>query len=159
MVNQFGTLFLLLALAWIGQLALSLLQTRTFYRRVARLRKGSYASAIGVTGSNWKRKVYGVLVVDENLTITAAERLRGFTVFAGLKPQPELVGHPLDRVEQELPLEGMSKKTWSAFQNAAGYIRSHEQHVDDEIADSSSDDEDAVPPVALAVGKEECGRA
>lgn len=127
MMNQFGVLFLLLALAWIGQLALSLLQTRQFYRHVAQLRKGSYASAVGLAGSNWKRKVYGVLVVDENLTVTAAQKLSGFTVFARLKPVPQVEGVPLDRMEEEAPIPGVPRKIWDALRNAAGYIRTHEQ--------------------------------
>ena len=127
MLNQFGYVFLLLALAWIGQLALSLLQTRRFYRQVAQLRQGSYASAIGLAGSTWKRKVYGVLVVDTDLRVIRAGQLSGFTVFASLKPVSEVTGLHLDRIEEETPVTGVSQKLWSAFQNAAGYIRSHEE--------------------------------
>lgn len=125
-MNQLGWVFLLLALAWIGQLALSLLQTRRFYRQVAQMRQGSYASATGLAGSTWRRKVYGVLVVDEDLSIMRAGQLSGFTVFAGVKPVNTVTGLPLARIEDDTPVDGVSPKLWSAFQNAAGYIRSHE---------------------------------
>lgn len=149
MVNQFGVLILLVVLAWIGQLALSLLQTRRFYRRVAQLRRGSYASAVGLAGSNWKRKVYALLVVDQALTITSAQRLSGFTVFASLRPVAALEGLPLSRIEEDTPVAGISKKQWSAFQNAAGYIRSHQ--------DSHESGEDEAGAVADA-GEEALGR-
>lgn len=132
MFSQFGSLFLLVALVWVLQLAFSLLQTRRFHGRVAQLRKGSYATGIGFAGSTWKMKVYGVLVVNEDLTITAAEKLAGFTVFAALKPVPALVGLPLDRVSNGEPVSGVSRKLWAAFQNAAGYIASHHANADDE---------------------------
>lgn len=132
MLGRFGFLFLVVALAWILQLALSLLQTRRFHRRIAELRTGSFATATGFAGSNWKRKVYGVLVVDENYTVTHAEKLAGFTVFANLKPVPELVGLSIHRLEQEDPVDGIAKKAWSAFQNAADYLRSHKEEGNEE---------------------------
>lgn len=125
MLGRYGFLFLLIALAWILQLALSLLQTRRFHRRITELRKGSYATATGLAGNNWKRKVYGVLVVDEDYTVTNAEMMAGFTVFANLKPVPELVGLSIDRIQNPEPVQGIGKKAWSAFQSAAAYLRSH----------------------------------
>ena len=134
MLGRFGFLFLLVALAWISQLALSLLQTRRFHRRVAELRTGSYASAVGLAGNNWRRKVYGVLVVDHAYTVLRAEILAGFTVFAHLKPVPALVGVPIERIERSDPLTGVSQKTWIAFRNAARYIHDHaERSHEDEI--------------------------
>lgn len=131
MLGRYGFLFLLIALAWVLQLALSLLQTRRFHRRIAELRNGSFATATGIAGNNWKRKVYGVLVVDENYTVTNAEIMAGFTVFANLKPVPELAGVSLERIEQPEPVDGIKKKAWSAFQNAAGYLRSHMEEADE----------------------------
>lgn len=131
MLGRYGFLFLLIALAWILQLALSLLQTRRFHRRIAELRRGSYATATGLAGNNWQRKVYGVLVVDEDYTVTHAEMMAGFTVFADLKPVPELAGLSIERIEQPDPVEGIKKKAWTAFQNAAVYLRSHREEAGD----------------------------
>lgn len=127
MLNNVGVVFLVLGLAWVGQLGLTLLQMRRFYRDSARMREGSYASGTGLAGSTWKRKVYGVIVVDEHLNIMRAGKLSGFTVFAGMQPVPSIVGLPLSRIEEETPVNGVSRKLWTAFQNAAGYIRSHEE--------------------------------
>lgn len=132
MLGRFGFLFLLVALAWILQLAFSLLQTKRFHRRIAELRKGSFASATGLAGNNWKRKVYGVLIVDKDYTVIRAEKLAGFTVFANLKPVPALTGISIDRIEQSDPIEGIDKKTWSAFQNAVSYLHSHEEEEEEE---------------------------
>ena len=134
MTRGFGLVFLLLAAAWLAQLALSLLQTRRFYRRVAELRRGSHASAIGVAGNNWRRKLYAVLVVDEHYRITAAEKLSGFPVFAGLKPVTALHGLAIERIEDETPVEGIPAKLWSAFANAAEYIRRHRGEADSVVA-------------------------
>jgi glucitol operon activator protein len=136
MMNQFGSLFLVVALVWVLQLVFSLFQTRRFHGRVAVLRKGSYATGIGYSGSTWKTKVYGVLVVNDELSIIAAEKLSGFTVFAALKPVPALVGLQLDRLSSDQPVTGVSKKAWNAFQNAAGYIMAHhEADADDDAAE------------------------
>ena len=129
MGRGFGLVLLLLAAAWLAQLALSLLQTRRFYRRVAELRRGSHASAIGVAGNNWRRKLYAVLVVDEHYRITAAEKLSGFTVFAGLRPVEALRGLELERIEDATPVDGIPQKLWSAFGNAAEYIRRHREEA------------------------------
>jgi glucitol operon activator protein len=131
-LGRFGFLFLVVALAWILQLALSLLQTRRFHRRITELRRGSFATATGFAGSNWKRKVYGVLVVNENYEVIHAEKLTGFTVFASLKPVPDLVGLSVDRLEQDEPVAGIAKKTWLAFQNAAKYLLSHKEEDDED---------------------------
>ncbi len=141
MARGFGLVFLLLAAAWLAQLALSLLQTRRFYRRVAELRRGSHASAVGVAGNNWRRKLYAVLVVDERYRITAAEKLAGFTVFAGLKPVEALRGLALERIEDETPVAGISKKLWSAFGNAAEYIGRHRSENEPVVAPSDGKEE------------------
>lgn len=134
MRNPIGSLFIVLALAWVLQLGLSLLQTRRFHRRVAELKRGGNVTSVGMAGSNWKRKIYGVLVVDEERNVVRAERMSGFTVFANLKPVDALSGMTLRRLEGEPPA-GVSNKMWAAFQNAAGFIRKRDEEDDD------SDDE------------------
>ncbi len=134
MRNPVGSLFIVLAIAWVLQLGLSLLQTRRFHRRVAELRRGGNTTSVGMAGSNWKRKVYGVLVVDEERNIVHAEKMSGFTVFANLKPVDAMSGMTLDRLDGEAPV-GISTKMWKAFQNAAGFIRNRDKRDEDESED------------------------
>ncbi len=129
-MNRYAGLFLAVAFVWILQLALSLLQTRRFHRRVAELRREGSATSVGMAGSNWKSKAYGVLVVDENRNIIRAEKLSGFTVFANLQPVPELSGKPMTVLDDETPVDGIKQKLWTAFQNAAGYIRKRDTEGD-----------------------------
>ena len=132
-------LFLALAFVWMLQLVLSLLQTKRFHKEVAELRKTGAMTSVGVSGRNWTLKVYGVLVVDQARTIVRAQRLSGFTVFAGLKDVPTLVGTRLERLEQQTPVAGVSKKLWAAFQNAAGFINRHDQRLAEEADEQEAE--------------------
>lgn len=130
-MNRYAGLFLAVALVWILQLALSLLQTRRFHKRVFQLRKEGSETSVGMSGSTWKRKVYGVLVVDEDRTILRAEKLSGLTVFANLQPVPELGGKPMSVLDQDTPIPGINEKLWKAFQNAAGFIKTKDSRSSD----------------------------
>jgi len=127
MLEKFGWLFLLFATLWIIQLMLSLLQMKQFHRQYSLLRQDGDIASIGMSGNNWKRKIYGILVVDTHRTIVHAQQLSGFTVFARLKPVDKLVGLSLS--ELELPPETLdiNKKLLAAFKNAAEFIRSHDR--------------------------------
>lgn len=131
-MNRYAGLFLAVALVWILQLALSLLQTRRFHKRVFQLRKEGNQTSVGMSGSTWRRKVYAVLVVDENRTIIRAEKLSGFTVFANLKPVPELGGKPMSVLDEDTPIVGINEKLWKAFQNAAGFIKNKDAKSDED---------------------------
>lgn len=107
-----------LAVGWILQLGLSLLQIRRFQRRVTELRSDGRAS-VGLAGGTYRGRVYTVLVANEENTIVHAEKLSGWTVFANLKPVPALVGMPASLIldeEMELPV---SKKIRESFASAA----------------------------------------
>jgi DNA-binding transcriptional regulator of glucitol operon len=149
--------FLAFAFVWMLQLILSLLQTKRFHQQVANLRKLGPATAVGQSGRNWTLKKYGVMVCDEERNVVKAQSLTGITVFSNLKDVPELTGLPLERFNDENPVEGVSKKLWSAFMNAADFIARHdrklaEEESDDgdsadyEIVDENASDEDA--PIA-----------
>lgn len=107
-----------LVVAWIAQLGLSLLQTKRFYGRRGELKKLGRVS-VGLAGSTYKGKIYTVIVVDENDRIINAEKLSGMTVFANLKPVPEIVGLSLEDLLQEEPQIKIKKKIWESFKNAA----------------------------------------
>jgi glucitol operon activator protein len=113
-------LILGLAIAWFLQLFLSTRQLRHFYARFNELRRAGRC-AIGMEGSIYRRRVYAVLVVDDNNKVTYAEQLSGWTVFAKLRPAQSLVGHSLAEVADG-QIEGVPSKIGRAFQKAAADI-------------------------------------
>ncbi|MEN8240511.1 MAG: transcriptional regulator GutM [Chloroflexota bacterium] len=117
-----GTIIIIaLVVAWITQLGMSLLQMRRFHRRMAELRKLGRAS-VGLAGGTYKGKVYTVIVLDDDDQITHAEKLSGITVFANLKPVPQVVGMSLEDLLLEEPQARVSKKAWESFRNAANHF-------------------------------------
>jgi DNA-binding transcriptional regulator of glucitol operon len=147
-----GWLLLALAAVWALQLVLSLYQSKRFHRTVFELRKEGDKASVGMTGSNWKRKVYAVVVVDEDRETVHAYKLDGFTVFANLEPVPELVGLPLARFEKSEPVSGVTRKVWTAFQNAAGYIRDADAKAAEPESDSAIVVENETLPTGYSVG-------
>ena len=91
---QFSTgaiLMIAILSAWVLQFVMSFFQMRRFYGRVSLLRKDGL-TAIGMSGSVYKRRLSTVLTVDEEDTIKHAEQLYGWTVFTRLRPVEGLVG-------------------------------------------------------------------
>lgn len=124
------TVILLLAAAWVLQLGLSLWQTRRFYRRLSILRRAG-RTAVGMEGSIYRRRAYAVLVVDERDRIVHAEQLSGWTVFARLRPVPQLVGLDVHALLMEDPqMPGVSRKILKAFRSAAQELTAEEQGAD-----------------------------
>lgn len=127
--QSIGVVLGLLAFVWVLQIVLSSLQGRRFHQAVSRQRKlgDPTGTAVGMAGSNWRGKVYGVLTTDENRRIVAAGQLSGVTVFANIKPVPEVVGLTLQDIESGNPPAGVKKKLWQAFQHSAGFIRRQDE--------------------------------
>lgn len=103
---------------WLAQFALTYRQMRGFYRRLRLLNKKGL-TAVGMNGGRYRGRAYGVLVVDEDNRIAHAESMGGWTVFASLRPEPDLVGMSLREVienEETLPV---AAKLRVAFANAA----------------------------------------
>lgn len=110
---------------WFIQIALSYRQARLFYKRMSSLRKHGLC-ATGLAGGHYRGRVYVVLVVDPTtLTVIIAEQLRGFTVFATLKPVEQLVGLSLETLTSpEIPsIEGVPPKVMQAAHSAAASIQ------------------------------------
>lgn len=116
------TLLIIAFFLWIGQLALSYFQYKRYFARYNELKRMGDRVAVGVTGNIYSTKAYGVLVVDEKNNILHAEQLSGITVFANLKPVPELVGQPISVLEDEAPQPGIKKRHWAAFREAREYL-------------------------------------
>ena len=106
-----------LLVAWLLQGIASFWQARRFYGRIQKLR-ASGRCAVGVSGSIYKTKAYGVLVVDGTGRIVRAEKLTGFTIFAQLRPVDQLVGRTLSDLLSG-PIKGLSPKVHNAFKMAA----------------------------------------
>jgi DNA-binding transcriptional regulator of glucitol operon len=116
--NNPGLIFLALGVLWIIQFGLAYWQMRRFYQRMITLRR-SGLTAIGLSGNRYKGRSYAVLTIGEDGRIIHAEHFSGWTVFAQLKPIPQLVGMSLPELlahEETLPV---SKKLRPAIANAA----------------------------------------
>ena len=110
---------------WFIQIGLSYRQARLFYKRMSSLRKLGLC-ATGLAGNRYKGRVYVVLVVHPTThDVIIAEQLRGFTVFATLKPVEQLVGIPLETLTNpDAPdIEGIPLKVMQAARSAATTIR------------------------------------
>ncbi|HLL78018.1 MAG TPA: transcriptional regulator GutM [Ktedonobacteraceae bacterium] len=118
------TIAIIVLLAWLVQLALAYRQARLFYKRISSLRKLGRC-ATGLAGGRYRGRVY-VALVAHPLTrkVIIAEQLQGFTVFASLKPIPQLEGRSLDDIVDPAasPIEGISQKLQEAARSAARAI-------------------------------------
>lgn len=124
MASTSALLIIGLAVAWLLQLGLSYWQMRRFYQRLAVLRREGRVS-IGLAGSAWRRKQYGVLVVDAQERIVRAEQLSGWTIFATLQPVPGLEGLSLEDLDDDERMSAIvpNRKLLLALRNAAQFIR------------------------------------
>ena len=86
-----GWLFLLLGVLWLLQLVLAYQQAQRFMARAKALRRLGRVS-IGASPKKVRGRAYVVLAVGPDDRVTAAESLRGVTVFANSRPVPSLVG-------------------------------------------------------------------
>jgi glucitol operon activator protein len=135
----------LLVIAWTLQGVASFWQARRFYGRIQQMRTFG-RSAVGVSGSIYRTKAYGVLAVDQQNRIVRAEKLTGFTIFAQLQPVDSLVGYTLSDLLSG-PVEGLSPKLYSAFKMAAEALMKEESATDTpEIA--ANEDTDVPQPEA-----------
>jgi len=114
---------LALAAAWLVQIMFSSWQMLRFHRQNQELRKLGTMMSTGVSGTTYRRKVYATVVTDDSHHVTAAGRLSGFTVIAGMKPVEEVVGMHIDQIGEGEPPAGVKQKTWDALGHAAGFIR------------------------------------
>ncbi len=127
-MSQAVIIFIALIVGWLIQLAFSYFQTKRFHDRLTVLKRRGQRTAVGFAGSNWRRKVYAVLVVDDLDNIVCAEQLSGWTVFAKLKPVDALVGLPVEALSEDRA-GNIPEKIWRACQNAAGYLAEDNQQA------------------------------
>jgi glucitol operon activator protein len=106
-----------LGLAWILQLVLSMRQMRRFYRRVSELKRLG-RTTIGVGGGTYRGRAYAVVVADASGRVVTAEIMSGISVFAALRPLPDVNGWNL-RALCDNPPAGLNTKQRAALCQAS----------------------------------------
>jgi glucitol operon activator protein len=116
-----GAIFVLLGLLWALQLFLAYQQAQRFMRRARVLRRLGRVS-IGASRRQFRGRAYVVVAVGPDDRVTAAEALRGVTVFANPKPVPALMGLPAAELAAGAEVPGLHPKVLAAAQSAAATI-------------------------------------
>ncbi|NMC47252.1 MAG: hypothetical protein GYA52_10560 [Chloroflexi bacterium] len=116
-----STIIVAFVIAWVIQYAMTYFQMRRYNQRLNEMKKMG-PTAVGMSGSVYKRRAYGILVFDDQERIIHAEQFSGWTVFASLKPVKELEGLTLTQVKDESMELPLSKKIRSAFINAVDQV-------------------------------------
>ncbi|HEU4899847.1 MAG TPA: transcriptional regulator GutM [Actinomycetota bacterium] len=116
-----GAIFVLLGLLWALQLFLAYQQAQRFMRRARVLRRQGRVS-IGASRRQFRGRAYVVVAVGPDDRVTAAEALRGVTVFANPKPVPALIGLPAAELAAGAEVPGLHPKVLAAAHSAAATI-------------------------------------
>lgn len=116
-----GAIFVLLGLLWALQLFLAYQQAQGFMRRARVLRRQGRVS-IGASRRQFRGRAYVVVAVGPDDRVTAAEALRGVTVFANPKPVPALMGLAAAELAAGAEVPGLHPKVLAAAHSAAATI-------------------------------------
>ncbi len=143
-MNTIEQLGIVALLAWLLQLALAYRQARSFYRRTSSLRKLGRC-ATGLSSGKYRGRVYVVLVAHPvTHLIIKAEQLRGLTVFASMKPIPQLEGYALEALlaTPAPSIRGVTPSTIEAARSAA-------QAIEKSFAESISPSQPNTEPLSI----------
>jgi DNA-binding transcriptional regulator of glucitol operon len=121
-----GWIFLTLAVLWLLQLALAYQQAQRFMARTRALRRLGRVS-IGASPRRIQGRAFVALAVGPDDRVTAAEALRGITVFANARPVPALVGLPAVELAAGTQVAGLPPRVQAAVQSAAAFL--HPEHA------------------------------
>ena len=116
-----GWFFLLVGVLWGLQLLLAYQQARQFMARARALRRQGRVS-IGASPRRLRGRAFVVVAVGPDDRITAAEALRGLTVFANAKPAPALVGLRTADLAAGAEVGGLAPRVLAAAQQATAFI-------------------------------------
>jgi len=116
-----GWLFLTIGVLWALQLLLSYQQARAFMARARALRRKGRVS-IGASPRRLRGRAFVIVAVGPDDRITAAEVLRGVTVFANAKPEPALVGLRTADLAAGAEVPGLAPTVQTAAQQAAAFV-------------------------------------
>ena len=111
-------LFLLLGAVWLIQLVLAHRQARGFMARARALRRLGTV-AIGASPRRLRGRAYVVLAVGPHDRVTAAEALRGVTVFATARPVPALLDLAATALAAGTAVPGLHPRVLAAAHSAA----------------------------------------
>jgi DNA-binding transcriptional regulator of glucitol operon len=141
-----GWVFLLLGGLWLLQLVLAYQQAQRFMARARKLRRHGKVS-IGASPRKVRGRAYVVVAVGPDDRVTAAEALRGVTVFANARPVPALVGLPAAELAAGAPVPDLPPRIQAAAQSAAAAL-----HPQQAVADSVGVSGQRPPPAREGVG-------
>jgi DNA-binding transcriptional regulator of glucitol operon len=116
-----GWFFLLLGVLWALQMLLAYQQARHFMARARMLRRQGRVS-IGASPRRVRGRAYVVVAVGSDDRITAAEALRGITVFANAKPVPALIGLRAADLAAGAEVAGLAPTVQTAARQAAAFV-------------------------------------
>jgi DNA-binding transcriptional regulator of glucitol operon len=116
-----GWLFILLGVLWLLQLVLAYQQAQQFMARARALRRLGRVS-IGASPRRLRGRAYVVVAVGSDDRLTAAEALRGLTVFANARPVPALVGLQAAELAAGAQVPGLAARVLAAAQSAAAAL-------------------------------------
>ena len=116
-----GAIFVLVGLLWALQLFFAYQQAQRFMRRARVLRRLGRVS-IGASRRQFRGRAYVVVAVGPDDRVTAAEALRGVTVFANPKPVPALMGLPAAELAAGAEVPSLHPKVLAAAYSAAAAI-------------------------------------
>jgi DNA-binding transcriptional regulator of glucitol operon len=117
----FGWVFLLIGVLWLVQLVLAYLQAQRFMARTRALR-GLGRVSIGASPRLIRGRAYVVVAVGPDDRVTAAEALRGITVFANARPVPALVGLPAAELAIGSEVPELAPRVQAAAHSAAAAL-------------------------------------
>jgi DNA-binding transcriptional regulator of glucitol operon len=121
-----GAIFLLLAVLWLLQLGLTYQQAQRFLARARALRRQGRVT-IGASPRKLRGRAYVVLAVGPDDRVTAAEVLRGVTVFADARPEPALLGLVAAELAAGSQVPGLAPRVRAAARQAAAIL--HPEHA------------------------------
>ena len=116
-----GWLFLLIGVLWLLQLLLSYQQARHFMARAQVLRRQGRVS-IGASPRRLRGRAFVVVAVGSDDRVSAAEALRGITVFANAKPVPALIGLRAADLAAGSQVPGLAPNVLVAARQAAAFV-------------------------------------
>ena len=116
-----GWIFLTLAVLWVLQMGLAYQQAQQFMGRARALRRLGRVS-IGASPRRTRGRAFVALAVGPDDRVTAAETLRGVTVFANARPVPALVGLGAAELAAGAQVPGLHPRVQAAAQSAAAAL-------------------------------------
>jgi DNA-binding transcriptional regulator of glucitol operon len=121
-----GWVFLVFGALWLLQLVLAYQQAQRFMARTRTLRRLGRLS-IGASPRRIRGRAYVALAVGPDDRVTAAEALRGITVFANARPVPALVGLPAVELAAGTQIPALPPRVQAAARSAAAFL--HPEHA------------------------------